>query len=306
MDTSSTTITYNKSIKDLVHQTIFIIGAPRTGTSFFGNLLGSYNNIEFYHEPYLFNNLLNVSSEMPLNTFKKIFYSYIFEDLFFNSITGRSINTNKYDISSIYNYKSKKEVENRLNQKNNRNLIITKYKKNKLVIKTIYPINKFKNIFSKIYNFNKIIIYRNLNDTINSMLKKKWFKDNDNIISMGEFYQIKNNNVFPIFLDKKNFNYWQSLNELDKCAYYYLIHYKSISNINNYISIDYDTFNSNKNLIVKEIENKFNLKKGPKTKEIINNFKNSKSETDAVSKINKTIMRNIYKLKSNNINIKFY
>ncbi len=306
MDKSTSTITYNKSIADLINQTIFVIGAPRTGTSFFGNLLASYNNIEFYHEPYFFNNLLNVSREMPIETFKKIFYSYMFEDLFFNSITGRSINTNLNDISSVYNYKSKKEIEKKLHQLNNRNIIIPKYKKNRLAIKIIYPINKFKNIFSKIYDFNKIIIYRNLNDTINSMLRKNWFKNDLNITLMGEFFQIQNNHSFPIFLDKKNFTFWKELNELDKCAFYYLIHYQSINNMSNFISIDYDTFNLNKISVVKEFENKFNLKKGSKTREIINKFNISKSKKDSVSKINKKIMRSIYELKSNNINIKLY
>ena len=51
-------------------------------------------------------------------------------DLYFNSLTGRSINTNLKDISSVFNYKSKKEIEQRFNQNNSRQKILNKYQTN--------------------------------------------------------------------------------------------------------------------------------------------------------------------------------
>lgn len=299
-------IRYNTAIQKIIDKTIFIIGAPRTGTSYFGNLFGSFKNVEYFHEPYFINNLLNYSDELETKTLKNLFYTYMHEDLYFNSLTGRSINTNLKDISSVFKYKSKKEIEQRFNQNNSRQKILSQYKTNSLIIKSIYPISKFKKSINRINQFNTIIIYRNLNDTINSMLKKKWFENNENYKLMGELYQSKNNKNYPIFLDKLDFSFWDDLDVINKCAYYYYIHYRNINFHKKLFLIDYDGYEKNKFEIINSCISKFNLVKGSKTKKIILDFKTTKSEIDLVSKVDKKILSKIYKLKSEIFNLRYY
>tara|TARA_X000000950_G_scaffold243020_1_gene297796 strand:+ start:16873 stop:17793 length:921 start_codon:yes stop_codon:yes gene_type:complete len=299
-------IRYNLSIQKIIDKTIFIIGAPRTGTSYFGNLFGSFKNVEYFHEPYFINNLLNYSDELETKTFKNLFYTYMHEDLYFNSLTGRSINTNLKDISSIFNYKSKKEIEQRFNQNNSRQKILNKYKSNRLIIKSIYPITKFKKSTNRINEFNTIVIYRNLNDTLNSMVKKKWFENNENYKLMGELYQSKNNKNYPIFLDKLDFSFWDDLDVINKCAYYYYIHYRNINFHKKLFLIDYDGYEKKMFEIISLCKSKFGLLDGTKTKKIILDFKATKSENDLVSKVDKKILSKVYKLKSEIFNFRYY
>ena len=55
-------------------------------------------------------------NDLKKNNWKLLFDTYLYEDIFLGSLSGRSINTNLLDDSSIYKIKSNAEIKNRLNK----------------------------------------------------------------------------------------------------------------------------------------------------------------------------------------------
>ena len=92
------------------------------------------------------------------------------------------------------------------------------------------------------------------------MLKKKWFENNENYKLMGELYQSKNNKNYPIFLDKLDFSFWDDLDVINKCAYYYYIHYRNINFHKKLFMIDYDGYEKNKFEIINSCISKLRFK----------------------------------------------
>lgn len=282
----------SKFARPTIDNSIIISGAARTGTTIFGRLIGSFKNTEYSFEPPFLISLLSKINSIKKNNWKLLFETYLYEDIFLGSLSGRLINTNLVDDSSVFKIKSNKEIKNRLNKSVSKLNLEKKALKYKLALKVLdMPI--LLEEFVKYYPKTKIVIIkRDPFDTINSLFKKKWFNESNNDNNqIWPFYIIRKKKI-PYWVPKKDAGMWLDLDEINKCAYYYILNYKKKHKKAQYYS--YEKMISNPNQFSEKLSKDLNLKYGTRTKKIIKSIKKNNNNNKAIiKKISKELIVNL-------------
>jgi hypothetical protein len=225
---------------------IVIGGCARTGTTVLANLIGTLNNIEYFFEPPTMKLLFNYVNNIEHTIWKELFYNYLYNDLFYRALAGRNINLNKNDDSSIYNYKSEKDISFRLSR-SFRQFEMKELSKDKVIaFKILEEISNFSHVKKIIPDILGIVIYRNANDTINSLLSKGWFSDKSldpDSTEPASMFSVEKGIRICNFVKLDDIDYWIRSSEIERCAYYYIRAYKEILKIKNDLHfINYDNF----------------------------------------------------------------
>lgn len=290
-------------MNDLRHlkKIIIIAGPARSGTSILGKILGSCKNTEYWYEPETFQYISTLYNKISKKIWKILFERYITENLL-RLITGRSINFKKNENSSIFDLKSKKEIKKKLQNKLSELDLNDYLKKNQvnLIIKSpSVELNYLMKIFPK---YKIIFTLRDHYEVINSLIKRKWFRNKNYLKTFLPSVRIKNHN-YPLWMKKKYLKFWNGSNEETKCAIYLLYCYDEARKFNNIIyfkykeSIDYPEKSSR--LIIK----KLGLKLSDQTLKIIKKVRKPKSSlqlkrNEIRNKINPKVLSLLEKIKT--------
>jgi hypothetical protein len=159
---------------------ILLTGAMRSGTSVLGKIIGSLQDVEFFYEPMIFVKLLMnpACSEM--------FDDYIYSDLIMPALAGRNLNLNRNDDSSIFNYKSENFIADRMARSWSADEIHSAYSGVGCLIKYPSYITQIASFSSSAFPLRKVFIFREPNGNLNSLLRKRWFSDEERFLSMDE------------------------------------------------------------------------------------------------------------------------
>ena len=271
-----------------------LTGTARSGTSVLGNIIGSFEDVESFHEPFHFVNLLINNSSTALVD------DYIYRELVMASLAGRNVNLNMHDESSMWNYKSKNFIEQRLSRSWTVDMIHETYETVKCLIKNPSFINEFSNFDSNYYPVTKIVIIREPFGNIMSLFKKHWFSDAViNAGNRGEIKKVGGKN-FPLWLDDKDVNLFFSLDEMGRCIFYYN---RILDKINqNFIKHKFDIMLSYENLCnyshvtVMNLARKLELLPGELTSKLIEGMKPKRVQKFNVSGRTKLLLeKSVYK-----------
>lgn len=281
---------------------IVLGGVGRSGTTILSKLIGSCENVEFFYEPKTIDTLFSLIHEMREDHWKTIFKRNVYDELLINSLAGRNINTNKNDDSSIYNYKSKNEINERLNKSYGQQEIEPKAKDKVIAFKLLNNIVNARKAKQYIPSIESMLILRNPNDTLNSLMQKGWYSNDAMSIKSPEpasIFSMYKELRIPNFVSEDNFDKWINYSELERYGYYYIYmleNLKSFTNSNN-LFIDYDDLiNSSEKVLVK-ILNHFHLSRGEKTNEILSTIKiQDKKRNDLLEKLPLSMRNNIENL----------
>jgi hypothetical protein len=280
---------------------IIIIGATRSGTTILENIVSSFKNIECFDEPALFRVLLCLYDTIDKKDFELLCKTYFFEERLINSVSGRNINLNKKDQTSIFRSKSKSEIYKRLNKSHPRIEILKRINNFKIALKLVDlgpNILKLDQIFKK---SQFILIIRNPKDTINSILKKNWYKlaqlkSKEGLSGKWLFKEKYKNFNLPFWLKDSQINNFMKMKEIDRCATYYINEYKNIIKFikkiknKNLSIIDYDKLINKPSKTIDYIIKKTASIKTKKTQELMKKIKFKKKES-----LIKNINLNLYK-----------
>ncbi len=98
----------------LTRKILFITGVNRSGTTLLGNLVGSFKNVEYDFEPWVFHCIPMMAASGQINTpaAQEIFRGY-FNETFTSSILGRHFNFRPTDDTRIWQRLSMDEIFNR-------------------------------------------------------------------------------------------------------------------------------------------------------------------------------------------------
>ena len=98
----------------LVRQVLFITGVNRSGTTLLGNLVGSFKNVEYDFEPWIFHciPMMVASGQIPAFVAAEIFRGY-FNETLTASILGRNFNFRPGDDTRIWRRLSQDEIHHR-------------------------------------------------------------------------------------------------------------------------------------------------------------------------------------------------
>lgn len=213
----------------IANNLIFISGPARSGTSLLGNLIASFKSIEYSFEPSTLFTLLRLKKQTPLESWKLVYETYLYDDLLLGAVSGRSANFRKKDESSIYNYKDNEEIKGRLEGPGSKSQIQRLSADRRLAIKLPDVVDVLPSLSKTYPDMSIIIIFREPIATINSWLSRAWLSDESLTggLTLFPFKKYKNFRI-PHFIPLGREEYFVELSEPDRIVYYLNHVYESI------------------------------------------------------------------------------
>lgn len=248
----------SKNIKSKCNSVIIISGVARSGTTIIGKVIHSMKNVEYIFEPELLFPLFSLIKKLPAQDWQSLYETYLYKDFLINALAGRNLNLNKKDDSSIYHVKNKDLILQR-QSRSWRKREVEKILHNSQIVYKMPDIVPIVPKMQKYYPKTKVILmHRNFKDVSSSLKKKGWFTDKGLKNPPNCLY-----NEYAI----------HNLNEDQRIKCYYDKMYREVKKIKNLVIINYEDLIKNPNKEIKKICQKFNLKYGPKTKDVISTIK---------------------------------
>lgn len=273
-------------MSDLDKKFILVGGIGRSGTSILGKALASTRFTEFFYEPPVFMHLLEVFDCNDSSfDWKNFLETVLYKDLMKGALSGRSLNFNRNDISSVYNYKNEEEVKSRLESSFRQNQLSDLLNERTAVIKVLDAIYRFNKLQALLPVFKAVIILRNPIDTTRSILNKGWFSDQQLNASSPEplrYTKYKNQRRYPAFIEENDYDQWDEYSEMERTAYYCKFHldkFQDLISKGNVIFVRYEDFVENPHALFFQISNSLGLEKGLKTNDILDSIE-LKSDRD--------------------------
>ena len=211
------------SAKSVIESCVVITGGGRSGTTVLGKLIHSYRHVEYTFEPPMLVVLFALIRQLPESTWRFLYEAYLAEEFLSNAVAGRTINTNRFDDSSIYAVKSAADVEGRLSRSWSKRDVMEQVASKTLAYKIPNIVPFLREITSYYPGSRVVVIKRGAAESIHSLLAKAWFRNEGaQAATAWPFKQVEQWRV-PYWVRSGDESLWCELSELDRCAYYYLL-----------------------------------------------------------------------------------
>lgn len=258
---------------------ILISGCARSGTSILGKIVHSMKGLEYSFEPPMLISLFSQIEDMDKDLWKSLCEVYLYREFLLNAVAGRAINCNRKDDSSIHHAKSADCIRGRLEQSFSITRAIELARKRRIVVK-IPNIVPYLSLFSSYFPDTSIVLMqRNANDVIHSIIKKRWFSQE--MLSNGGLLW-PNQNIdgisVPFWVLKADVESWCFWNEAERAGYYYLRMYKPVNELSVKQIVSYDKFVANPFSTIQKLADRLGLVFGEKTNLLISSVKRPSSE----------------------------
>lgn len=208
--------------RDCANAAILISGSARSGTTIAGKLIHSFASVEYAFEPPALIALFPLIGSLPREQWNYLYEAYLYEEFLINAVSGRAINTNQADDSSIFATKSELEIAQRIKRSWPKG-DATRLAADRRAAYKIPNIVAFLPELLRRYPAMKIIIMmRDAVGTISSLMAKKVFTDGHANAALPWPFRRDANTVIPYWVKQGDYGLWKDLNEIDRCAYYYI------------------------------------------------------------------------------------
>ncbi len=294
-------LNYECECAAVARRPLIITGSGRSGTTIFGTLMHSLRQVEYFFEPPLIVPLFIKFEEMNPRDWLALYSYYVFDALFLQAISGRNLNFNPNDDTYIYKVKSREDIAGRLERSARRAEIVTRADEYTVAYKHPDLIFFLDAIFSVLPQSRVIVIHRNPNDILNSLLKKKWFSQSSlEKNSPIQIYPkaIECNQKIPFWVNDSDMGFWISASELDRCAYYLNQALScSYSRLNDICVIQFEELIKNPSDTLTTILNSLSLTPGPKTNSVLESIKAKNwNAGELLAQVNPKLQRSIVTL----------
>jgi len=287
---------------DKCNDGIVISGSARSGTTIVGNIIHSFKNVEYAFEPPLLYSLLPLISELNEDHWKLLYETYLYEEFLMSAISGRGINCNRMDDSSIYKVKSEKLINERLS-KSLRKIDGEKLAQKSRIVYKMPDVVPFLCRLKEYYpGTTVLIVLRKATYVFNSLLEKGWFSDKmlkeENLIWP---YRCLNGIRIPFWVTSGDDKSWCEMDELHRIAYYYISVHSPVEKIPNCITVKYDDLIENPLNTAKLMAEKLKLNFGDKTFEILDTVKRTQKNRHMaiLDKLNPQVRKQVERYSSN-------
>lgn len=263
-----------------VSKAILITGSARSGTTIMGKIIHSMEGVEYLYEPPMMFTLFALINQIPERDWRLLYETYLYEEFFLNAIAGRAINCNKADDSSIYKVKLKEEIEKRL-EKSLSKLEAEEYARHHVIAFKIPDVVPFVPILKRYYPSTRVIVMmRNAVETLNSLLKKRWFSPENETSNLIWPFRLYKGVHVPFWVREGDEELWFGLSELDRAAYYYIRVNETVEEIEGRIEVKYSHLLAKPKKVVSDIADMLGLRFGAMTEEIINQIRPTTPDRD--------------------------
>ncbi|MEI9897787.1 MAG: sulfotransferase [Chthoniobacter sp.] len=150
-------------------------GSARSGTTLAGTLIHSMRGVEYSFEPATLTTLFLHLDRIPVEAWKLIYESYVFEELMLNGLAGRFMNLNPHDDSSILRAKPYSEVFGRFEKSGRFASLFDEGLQRTIAYKLPNVVSRIP-LLRQIYPATRaIVMLRHPDPVVNSMDRKGWY-----------------------------------------------------------------------------------------------------------------------------------
>lgn len=256
--------------REAARNAIVITGSTRTGSTMMGQLFHSLAEVEYTFEPPHLYALFPLIETLPREVWTFLYDSYIYEDLVVGAVTGRCLNTNRTDDSSVFRAKPAAEIEARLNTAFRRPDICRVAATRRFAHKTV-DVTPYLGRFRSYYPDAPVIaLVRKPASVIVSVMGKGWNTD-EHINGQARVFPLKrpgNPNV-PYWVPDADIDRFLGMSELDRCVYYYCRMFEGIAEAEDFTVVDYDRFVRAPKAAFDRLIGGLGLSYGPMTAELV-------------------------------------
>lgn len=266
--------------RDKIENAILLTGSARSGTTILGKVLHSFKAVEYDFEPPMLFTLFPLVSKIPEQEWRILYETYLYEDFFINAVSGRGINCNLIDDSSIYNVKSIADIEKRL--KRSIGKVEAEHQGADSVIAVKIPdiVSYLPKVVQYYSAMRVIIMRRDAVGTINSLLAKGWYSDEGLTTNQIWPFRRHHNMRAPFWVSESDLDRWVEMTEVDRCAYYYIQTHECLDQIPGRIEIRYEELLREPFHTIQNLAKKLDLEFGEMTNKIIASIKPTPKSRD--------------------------
>lgn len=263
-----------------VREAILITGSARSGTTVMGQVVSSLESVEYAYEPPMLFTVFSLIEDLNEYQWRLLYETYLFEEFLMNALAGRNLNFNRVDDSAVDKVKTADEIERRLK------LSLPKAQAEQLALgKTLaYKMPDVIPMVPRVKTYYQetrvVVMLRDAVGTINSVMHKQWFSDETNGKSLIWPFRICKDVRVPFWVKPRDMEYWTTLSELDRAAYYYIRINEDVEHIPGRIEVAYDSLVAQPEETLAAVTEKLNLRFGPKTDEIVAGIRKTKKKRD--------------------------
>jgi hypothetical protein len=210
------------AMRRAVDSAVLISGGGRSGTTVLGKLLHTFQGVEYVFEPPTLIALFSQFDTLPESAWRFLYEAYLSEEFLANALAGRAINTNKADDSSVLVVKTAQEIERRLDRSWSKLDVMQAAAQSTIAYKIPNIVPLLERFHSRYPGNRIIVIKRGFAETIQSLMRKGWFRDLGPETTLHWPFRNQHGIRVPYWVSDGDEALWCSLNEVDRCAYYYL------------------------------------------------------------------------------------
>jgi len=211
-----------------ISNSILITGAPRSGTTIFGKILATFENIEYHFEPVTFYTLssLYAAGKIDKKTAVDLVRVFLYEDLFLESIHGRHINLRPNDDSLILNSKDWKSINHRWQTISNRAdaMKLIDRGEARLAVKMPNVMDGLPMIREAMPDCKVALIVRDGRQVVRSVVKKRWVSKESLENELYPYHDIDSLVNTPYWVEEKYLGKWEVWSEITRSVYMWRRH----------------------------------------------------------------------------------
>ena len=207
---------------DCANSAILVSGSARSGTTIVGKLIHSFSTVEYVFEPPALIALFPLMGAMPREQWNYLYEAYLYEEFLINAVSGRAINTNRADDSSIFKSKDEWEIASRLDRSWPKSESTRLAASCRAAYKIPNIVAYVPELCCRYPGMSVIMMVRNAVETIHSLMAKHVFTPDHPSAMQPWPFRIVENERIPYWVRLGDEKLWKELSEIDRCAYYYI------------------------------------------------------------------------------------
>jgi hypothetical protein len=285
----------NPDASSACNRAVVISGAGRSGTTILGQVIHSMEGVEYCFEGPMLVSLFPLIELLQRDQWMLLYETYLYEEFLINALAGRNLNCNRADDSSIYKVKPDELVESRfVRSRRKRDLVLEA--RGSIIAYTLPDIVPYLNTLTSYYPGSRVVVlYRRAEDTLNSVLQKKWFADDtikDGLIHWPN--RTVRGMPIPYFVPEADSDYWLSADELHRSAYYYVRMMDNLRTVENAIVLNYDRMLGDPQQTINALASRLDLAFGPKTAGLVASIRKTASpRVEVLSRLDPSMQKRL-------------
>lgn len=282
---------YNDFVKRDLEEMVILTGIPRSGTSIFGQAIGSFSSVEYAYEPPLINyfDAKCRHDELDAEDTTEIALPYLYFDHFTEYLHGRRYSFREEDFSYILDMKPLPEILNQWRKVRGLQDAVNIANEHMFVLKYPGCYDFLDALYEEIPNIRIIDIGRGLNRILASQYAKDWYIDqNFERDSAGKWPYYDNDGLLvPYLVYEEDIERWQSWNPETRTVY--LVNRYAEARLSfmdkyrerdSYMGVRYEQLIQNPRSFIEDVAEFLGADWGVKTEEIVSDVRSTSPPAD--------------------------